>query len=73
MIAILSYGDDAILFSKSGACLQRLNKVCEFGTSSSLEVNLSKTKIMIFGCNKRKLTQEAFYLEQGPNWDNPWI
>ena len=31
-----------------------------FGTS--LEDNLSKTKIMIFGRNKMKLNQETFYL-----------
>ena len=35
----------------------------EFCTSSSLEVKSCKTKIMIFGCNKRKLFQEAFYLD----------
>jgi hypothetical protein len=31
---------------------------------SSLEINLSKTKIMIFGHNKRKSNQEAFYLDK---------
>ena len=41
MVASLSYGDNAILLSKSRACLQRLNKLHEFGTSSSLEVNFS--------------------------------
>jgi len=32
---------------------------------SSLEINLSKTKIMIYGHNKRKSNQEAFYLDKG--------
>ena len=39
-----------------------LNKLFEICTFSSLDVNLSKTKILIFGRNKRKLDQEAFYL-----------
>ena len=42
-----------------------LNKLNEFCTSSSFEVNPSKTKFMIFGHNKRKLNQEAFH----PNKD----
>ena len=29
-----------------------------------LKVNLSKTKTMIFDCNKRKLNQEAIYLDK---------
>ena len=40
-----------------------LNKLHEICTSSSLEVNLSKIKIMVFGRNKRKSNQEVFYLE----------
>ena len=63
VVAILLSADDVVMLSKSGAGLQRLlNKLYEFCTSSSLDVNLSKTKIMIFGRNKRKLNQEAFYL-----------
>ena len=41
-----------------------MNKLHEFLTSSSLEVNLSKTKIMIFDRNKKKSNQEAFYLDK---------
>jgi hypothetical protein len=41
-----------------------LNKVHEICTPSSLEVKLSKTKIMIFGLNKRESSQEAFYLDK---------
>ena len=63
VVAILLHVDDIVMLSKSGADLQRLlNKLFEFCTSSCLDVNLSKTKIMIFGHNKRKLNQEAFYL-----------
>ena len=35
-----------------------------FITSSILEVNLAKTKIMIYAHNKKKLNQKAFYLEK---------
>jgi hypothetical protein len=41
-----------------------MNKLHEICTSSSLEANLSNTKIMIFGHNKRKLNQEAFYVDK---------
>ena len=59
--------DDVVLLSNSRAGLQEfLNKLYEFSTTSSLEVNLSKTKIMIFSYNKRKLNQEAFYLDKDP-------
>jgi hypothetical protein len=40
-----------------------MNTLHEFLTSS-LEVNLSKTNIMIFDRNKRKSNQEAFYLDK---------
>ena len=43
-----------------------MNQLYEYFTSSSLDVNLSKTKIMIFGCNKTNLNQEAFYLDNDP-------
>ena len=33
-------------------------------TSSSLEVNMAKTKILIGGHNKRKLNQETIYLDK---------
>ena len=63
VVAILLYVDVVVLLSRSSTSLQRLlNKLNEFCTSSSLEVNLAKTKIMIFGRNKRKLNQEIIYL-----------
>ena len=63
MFAILFYVDVVFMFSKSWSSLQSLfNKLYELCNSSSLDVNLSNIKIMMFGCNKRKLIQEAFYL-----------
>lgn len=45
MLAILLYADDVALLSEFGPCLQRLlSKLYEYCSSSSLEVNLSKTK-----------------------------
>ena len=68
MVVILLYAHNVVLLSRIDASLQRLlNKLYEFCTSSSLDVNLSKTKIMIFGRNKRRLNQEAFSLGKGPN------
>ena len=59
------YDDNVVLPSISSTSLKMLlNKLYEFCTSSSFEINLAKTKIMIFGCNKRKLNQEAFYLDK---------
>ena len=47
--------------------LQRLlSKLYEFCTFSSLEVKLSKAKIMIFGRDKRKLNQEGILPRHGP-------
>jgi hypothetical protein len=61
VVANLLYVDDAILFSTSRACFQRiLNKLYAFCTSSSLDVNLPNTKIMVFGHNKGKLNQETY-------------
>ena len=65
VVGILLYVDDVVLLSGLGTSLQRLlNKLVEVCTYSSLEVNLAKTRIMVFGCNKRKLNQEAFYLDK---------
>ena len=62
VVAIFIYVEDIILLSKSRASLQRLlNKLYEFCTSSSLEVNPTTVKIMIFDRNQRKSNQEAFY------------
>lgn len=55
MVAILMRFDNVISLYKSRAFLQRLpNKLYEFCTSPILDVNFSKTKIMIFGCITRK-------------------
>ena len=40
---------------------------CKFCIVFDLDVNLSKAKIMVFGCNKRKLNQETFYLGKNQN------
>ena len=65
MLAIPLYGDDVVLLLKSRGGLQRcLNKVYEFCTSSSLEVNLLKIKLMIYGRNKRQLNQEAYFIDK---------
>ena len=69
VIAILLYVDDVVLLSKLGAGLQRLlNKLHEFRTFSSLEVNLfNKTKIIIFVPDKRNLKPRGILPRQGPN------
>ena len=65
VIAIPLYANNVVLNSRPRACLQRLlNKQYKFCTSSSLEVSLSPTQIMIFGRNKRNLNQEAIYLNK---------
>ena len=62
-LAFSVYVDNVVMMSESWSGLQRLrNKLYESCTSSSLDVNLSKTRITIFGLNKRKLNQEAFHL-----------
>ena len=69
MVAILFYVvvDIDVLLSTFGAGLDRLlNKLHEFCTSSSLEVNVYKSRIIIFSCNKRKSNQEVFYLDKDP-------
>ena len=63
VVVILLYADDVVQLSKLGANLPIfLIKLYAFCTSFSLDINLSKTKIMIFGHNKSKSKQEAFYL-----------
>jgi hypothetical protein len=63
-IVVILYANDVILFGLSASLQMLLNKMYEFCTLSSLEVNLAKIEIMIFGCNNRKLTQEAFDLDK---------
>jgi hypothetical protein len=65
VVATLLYVVVVVLLSKSRPSLQKLqNKPYEGCTSSSLEVNISKTKTMIIGHNARKLNHEAFYLDK---------
>lgn len=64
--------EDVVMLSKSRANLQRLlNKLHDYFIFSNLEVDLSKTKIMIFGGIKRKSNQEAFYLNKDQKQSNP--
>ena len=67
MVIIFLYADDVVLLYKSRDGLQRLfTKLYEFHTSLSLEVTLSKTKIMIhLVATKIILNREAFYLYKG--------
>ena len=64
VVAILLYVDDFFFFLfESWLVLQRLlEKLYEFCIFSILDINISKTKILIFGHNERKLNQKAFYL-----------
>lgn len=73
VFAILLLCDNVVLLSKSWACFQKImNKIYELCTSSSPNVNLPTTKIMIFGHNKRTLNQEAFSLSKY-QIENSWI
>ena len=45
-----------------------MNKLHEFALSSSLEVNLSKTKIMMFGCNRRNINQVFLSIGSSSWW-----
>ena len=57
---MLLYADDAVLFSKSPVHLQEmLNKLHEYSQTWGLQVNTSKTKIMIF--EKGRPTSTEFY------------
>ena len=49
-----------------------MSKHYEFFTFSSLDVNVSQTKIMIFD-HKEEIKQRGILPRQGPNWDNPWL
>lgn len=60
-IAVLLNANDVDMLCKPSTWLQRLmNKLNKFCTFSSLDVNLSKTKIMICDRNIRKLNQEVY-------------
>ena len=62
VVVILLYVDNIVMLSTARAGLQTLYKLHEFCTSSSLHGNLFKARFMVFGHNKRKLNQEAFYV-----------
>ena len=54
------YVDDVVLLSGSSACIKRLsNKLYEFCTSSSLEIILGKTKIVIFWPQQKKIKRRG--------------
>lgn len=61
MVVIYFYVDDVLLFFTSKACLQKflykLNETFAFSNLSRFKI-----KIVIFGCKKRKLNQDTFYL-----------
>lgn len=66
--AVILYVDDVVLLSKSRSCSWRFQtKNMSFFTSSSFDVNLSKTKNMIFGWKEVK--PKNILPMQGPNWD----
>ena len=69
VVAIIHYVGDIVLVSRLGSCLQRLLDKLYFCTLSSLDVNLSKTKIMIFDHDKRKSNLDVFIPRQVPNRD----
>ena len=74
VIAILIDANHVVILFKWGAHLRRLlNKLYEFFTIHTLEVNLTRVDILIFGCYMRRLNQKTFLLRQRPNWDYPWI
>ena len=64
IVAILLHIDDVIVLSKSRIGLHKFYTSYEFCTYYSMEVDFFKTKLMIFGRNKIKSNQEAFYLDQ---------
>ena len=63
----LCWGCCSILWIKSMPSYQGFSTTC-----ISLEVIWSKTKVMIFGCNKKKVNHEAFS-SWGPDRDNLWL
>ena len=61
-INCLLYADDLLLISQSEEGLQNcLNALQEYCILWKLEVNLDKTKVMIFNRKKTKLKQEIYY------------
>ena len=61
MIKLLLYADDLVLVAKSTHGLQMHLYVLEnFCKVVGMQVNISKTKIMIFS-NKRKRSQHTFF------------
>jgi hypothetical protein len=63
VVIILLYASDVAMLLESRVSFQKLlNKLGEFCISCHLVVNLSKTKVMIFGRNRKKLNQGGFYL-----------
>ena len=64
LVAIILYVKNVVKLAKSWSSLQRLlHKLYEFYNNNSSLDGKKETKILIFGCNKRKLNQEAFWLD----------
>ena len=60
-ISCLLYADDLVIFSTTKSGLQEnINRLLKFGKVNNLQVNESKTKILIFNPNGRKLNRYAF-------------
>ena len=60
-INCLLYGDDLVIFSRSAKSLQIiLNKLESFSENSDLNVNLDKTKIVIFNNCGKSLNTYSF-------------
>lgn len=66
-ISCLMYADDLVLMSKSAQglqmCLNKLNQYCD---KWRLQVNLKKTKVMIFNKTGKLLQKYKFYYNNGP-------
>jgi hypothetical protein len=63
VIRLLLYADDLILIAKSALGLQEhLNSLERFCSTVGMQVNTSKTKVVIFS-SKIKHTQQKFYFE----------
>ena len=68
MVDILLYIDNVVMLSKSRACLQRLlNKLHEFCTSSSLEVNSTKTTTHDLWLQQKEFKLRGILCIHGPN------
>ena len=70
-VAILLYIVDVVLLFKTKSTLTKATEQAIWAFYS-LDVNLSMTKIMIFG-HKKEIKPRDLLPRQGPNRDNSWI